>query len=104
MVPYRHPSCAFAFRTIERPSTTIALSKSSGAAIANIASYISLFSVTRIVWILLKSYSEISSLAVVSINTQHDVVTNDFVFIYIGIKFICCSHRLSINGCYYVTS
>ena len=48
MVPYRHPSCAFAFRTIERPSTTIALSNSSAAAIANIASYISLFIVTRI--------------------------------------------------------
>ena len=56
MVSYRHPSCAFAFRTIERTSTTIAHSKSS-AAIVNIASYVSLFIVTRIVWILLKSYS-----------------------------------------------
>lgn len=57
MVCYRHPSCAFAFCTIERTSTTIAHSKSSAAAIANIVSYVSLFIVTRIVWILLKSYS-----------------------------------------------
>jgi hypothetical protein len=48
MVSYSHPSCAFAFRTIERPSNTIALSKFSGAAIANIASYVSLVIVTRI--------------------------------------------------------
>ena len=52
MVSYRHLSCAFAFRTIERHTATIALSKSSAAAIANIASYVSLFIVTQIVWIL----------------------------------------------------